>query len=216
MYIKTTKIALLRPFLDEQDVLRVGGRINKSTTIHFDQRNPILLPAKSEFTVALFRNEHERLLHAGSQALLSAIREKFWPLNGRNIARRTVHQCVICFRSKPVTYKPIMGDLPRDRIEPERAFKICGVDFAGPIMIKTSLRRNAPMTKAYICVFVCFVTKAIHVELVGDLTTNAFLSALRRFWSRRGICNTIYSDNGTNFVGANRQLKELRDLFLSK
>ncbi|XP_050055037.1 uncharacterized protein LOC114131043 [Aphis gossypii] len=216
MYIKTTKIALLRPFLDEQDVLRVGGRINKSTTIHFDQRNPILLPAKSEFTVALFRNEHERLLHAGPQALLSAIREKFWPLNGRNIARRTVHQCVICFRSKPVTYEPIMGDLPRDRIEPERAFKICGVDFAGPIMIKTSLRRNAPMTKAYICVFVCFVTKAIHVELVGDLTTNAFLSALRRFWSRRGICNTIYSDNGTNFVGANRQLKELRDLFLSK
>ncbi|CAI6345625.1 unnamed protein product [Macrosiphum euphorbiae] len=91
-YIKTTKIALLRPFIDEQNVLRVGGRLNKSTTIHFDQRNPILLPAKSEFTITLFRNEHERLVHAGPQALLSAIREKFWPLNGRNIARRTVTQ----------------------------------------------------------------------------------------------------------------------------
>jgi len=87
----------------------------------------------------LFRNEHERLLHAGPQALLSAIREKFWPLNGRNIARRTVHQFITCFRSKPVTYDPKMGGLPRDRIEPERAFKICGVDFVGPIMIKDSL-----------------------------------------------------------------------------
>lgn len=214
--ITTTKIALLRPYIDKQNVLRVGGRINNSTTIHFNQRNPILLPAKSAFTLALFSNEHERLLHAGPQALLSSIREKFWPLNGRNIARQTVHQCVVCFRSKPVIYEPIMGDLPRDRIELERAFKICGVDFAGPIMIKLSLRRNAPMSKAYICVFICFATKAIHIELVGDLTTNAFLAALRRFWSRRGMCSTIYSDNGTNFVGANRQLQELRDLFLSK
>lgn len=75
--IKTTKIELMRPFLDEQNVLRVGGRINKSSIIQFDQRNPILLPAQSDFTVALFRNEHERLLHAGPQALLSSIREKF-------------------------------------------------------------------------------------------------------------------------------------------
>lgn len=155
-------------------MLRVGGHLNKSTTIHLDLRNPILLPAKSEFTIALFRDKHERLLHADLQSLLSAIREKFLSLNGRNIARRTMHQCITCFRSKPVTYDSIMGDLPRDRIEPERVYKICGVDFAGPIMIKSSLRRNAPMIKAYICVFVCFATKAVYVELVGDLTTNAF------------------------------------------
>jgi len=81
--------------------------------------------------------------------------------------------------------------------------------------VKSSLRRNAQPTKGYICVFICFATKAAHLELVGDLSTNSFVASLRRFWSRRGLSKSIYSDNGTNFVGANRQLQELRDLFLS-
>lgn len=93
------------------------------------------------------------------------------------------------------------------------------VDFAGPILIKSSLRRNAPTRDVevlYMSVLVCFFSKAVHIELVGDLTTNSFLASLRRFWSRRGIISIIYSDIGTNFVGVNRQLKELRDLFISK
>ncbi|KAL4083194.1 hypothetical protein QTP88_028524 [Uroleucon formosanum] len=150
------------------------------------------------------------------QALLASIRDRYWPLNGRNTARSIVNKCVICFKTKPFTFQPVMGDLPKERIQPGRAFATTGMDFAGPVKIKVSTRRNAQTLKAYICVFVCFATKAVHIELVSDLSTDAFLAALRRFWSRRGYCATLWSDNGKNFVGANRRLKELRDLFSSK
>ncbi|KAL4099118.1 hypothetical protein QTP88_023596 [Uroleucon formosanum] len=129
---------------------------------------------------------------------------------------KIVNKCVICFKTKPFTFQPVMGDLPKERIQPGRAFATTGMDFAGPVKIKVSTRRNAQTLKAYICVFVCFATKAVHIELVSDLSTDAFLAALRRFWSRRGYCATLWSDNGKNFVGANRRLKELRDLFSSK
>lgn len=98
---------------------------------------------------------------------------------------------------------------------PERAFTKTGVDFAGPFRGKASFRRNAPLNKSYACLFVCFGTKAVHIELVGDLTTQAFLRALKRLCDRRGLCKDMYSDNATNFVGANHQLQELRALFQS-
>ncbi len=170
-----------RPWLDDNNILRVGGRLNKAESICKDTLNPIILPEKSTVTKLIFEFEHRRLLHAGPQALLAGIREKYWPINGRNIARKTVHKCVQCFRTKPMICQPICGDLPKDRIEPGRPFEVCGVDYAGSILVKSSLRRNAQPTKGHICVFVCFVTKAALLELVGDLSTNAFLAALRRF-----------------------------------
>jgi len=106
-----------------------------------------------------------------------------------------------------------MGQLPADRVEPARPFLKCGIDFAGPFLIKSSIRRNAPLLKGYVCMFVCFTTKAVHIELVGDLSTQAFISALNRFFDRRGKSITIYSDNATNFVGASHKLKEWYDLF---
>lgn len=213
---KQSKLKLLNPFLDENGQIRVGGRLNNSEIANSDKKNPIILHARSKLTKLIFIHEHNRLLHVGPQALLASIRERYWPLNGRNLARSIVNKCIICFKTRPFTFKPIMGNLPKARVEPGRAFAITGVDFAGPITIKSGSRRNAPTLKAYICVFVCFATKAVHVELVSDLSTDAFLAALRRFWSRRGYCQTIWSDNGKNFVGADRKLKELRDLFMSK
>lgn len=205
----------LRPFLDKNNLIRVGGRLGNAPTLNESQQHPIILPAKNVFTKLIFIREHDRLMHGGPQAVLSAVRQKYWPLNGRNIARNVVHRCVKCFKYRPAVVQPIMGDLPEARVRPTRAFKRTGVDFAGPFIIKSSLRRNAPLNKAYACLFVCFITKAVHIELVGDLTTQAFLSALQRFCDRRGLCTDIYSDNATNFVGANRQLQELRTLFQS-
>lgn len=90
------------------------------------------------------------------------------------------------------------------------------MDYAGPIKIRESHRRgNIPITKGYIAIFVCFNTKAVHIEVVSNLTTEAFLAALRRFTARRGICNQIFSDNGSNFIGAATELKELQE-FLEK
>lgn len=145
----------------------------------------------------------------------SAVRDKFWPLNGRNSAREVVHNCVRCFKCKPRSVQHIMGDLPEDRVQPARAFINTGVDYCGPFYTKKTTR-GATKTKSYIALFVCFTTKAIHLELVSDLTTNSFISALKRFMARRGKISNMYSDNATNFVGATSELKELRDLFLSE
>lgn len=110
----------------------------------------------------------------------------------------------------------IMANFPTDRIEFTRAFLKCGIDFAGPFMIKTSLRRNAALTKGYACIFVCFVTISVHIELASGLSTQDFLHVSSRFFDKRGKCEVIYSDNATNFVDANRHLKEVHMLIFSE
>ncbi|XP_071651700.1 uncharacterized protein [Temnothorax longispinosus] len=102
-----------------------------------------------------------------------------------------------------------MGDLPESRVTPKRAFFNVGIDYAGPFIIKLSRNKTC---KAYLCLFVCMSTRAIHLELVPDLTTPAFLNALKRFIARRGKCANIYSDNGSNFKGANHELRALYEL----
>jgi len=100
-----------------------------------------------------------------------------------------------------------MGNLPALRVSPpERCFLHCGLDYAGPIQIRASSGRGITSRKAYIALFVCLATRAIHLELVGDYSTNAFLNAYSRFCARRGLPKTIYSDNGTTFVGADKEL----------
>lgn len=96
---------------------------------------------------------------------------------------------------------------------PSRPFKNTGVDYCGPIYVRDAKRRNARKSKAWIAIFICLVTKAVHIELVSNLTSEGFLSALRRFISRRGKPSDIFSDNGTNFVGTNREMKELKEMF---
>ncbi|XP_046392178.1 uncharacterized protein LOC124160386 [Ischnura elegans] len=195
-----SSLKMLHAFLDENNVIRVGGRIS-SSDISYSQKHPIVLPPKHHLTKLIVMQEHTRQLHAGPQLLLSSIRQRFWLLNGRNLCRQIVHQCTRCFRSNPKAVPQSMGNLPRQRLEPTRPFLRCGVDYCGPIYVKTSRRRGSQPIKAYISVFFCSSTKAVHLELVGDLTTEAFLGALKRFTSRRGKCSDIYSDNGTNFGG---------------
>ncbi|CAK9811776.1 hypothetical protein ANTQUA_LOCUS6957, partial [Anthophora quadrimaculata] len=104
-----------------------------------------------------------------------------------------------------------MGDLPAARVTPARPFHTCGVDYAGPMLIKDRIRSKISL-KAYLCIFICFATKAVHLELATDLSTEAFINCLRRFISHRGLCHSIYSDNGTNFIGARNHFKELSSL----
>ena len=103
-----------------------------------------------------------------------------------------------------------MGNLPMERITPDHPFNKVGVDYAGPFFVKHGY---VTVVKAYACVFVSLSIKAVHLELVSDLTSDAFISCLRRFIARRGKPSLIMSDKGSNFVGANRWLKEL-DQFL--
>ncbi|XP_039312439.1 uncharacterized protein LOC105203331 [Solenopsis invicta] len=133
---------------------------------------------------------HPFLDHEGPQAVLAIVRNNFWPLADRSEVRRVCKglHCLLSYKTKK------------------------RLDYAGPFSIKISRNKTS---KAYLAIFVCLSTKAVHFELVSDLTATAFLNALKRFIARRGKCITLYSDNGTTFVGANNQLKELKK-FLCK
>ncbi|XP_017463709.1 PREDICTED: uncharacterized protein LOC108357125, partial [Rhagoletis zephyria] len=129
--------------------------------------------------------------------------------------RSTIHNCKICTIYKKRAQGQLMGILPQERTTFSRPFTNAGVDFAGPFDIKSYRGRGCRMSKGYVCLFVCFSTKAIHLEATSDLSTQSFLAAFSRFVSRRGCPKNVYSDNGTNFVGASRALKAELKAFLS-
>lgn len=108
--------------------------------------------------------------------------------------------------------KQIMGDLPSARVNPSRPFSKSGVDYAGPFLIKPMVRSKITL-KCWISLFVCFATRAIHVEVVSSLSTDCFLAALRRFIARRGLPTDLYSDCGTNFKGADAVLRDFFTLW---
>ncbi|XP_030751382.1 uncharacterized protein LOC115878912 [Sitophilus oryzae] len=200
---KTSKLLCLKPFIDETGFIRVGGRI-RNAQISDEQKYPIVLSNKCALTKIIMMYEHSKLLHCGPQQLLYNIRLHYWPLCGRRLARSVVRNCVTCFRANPVTFNYIMGDLPECRVSSfQPVFSHTGIDYAGPIFIRDRKTRNSKTVKGYICIFVCMSTKCIHLDIVTDLTSQAFLSVLKRFVSRRGKPLHLYSDNGTTFIGAN-------------
>ncbi|XP_063362149.1 uncharacterized protein LOC134651087 [Cydia amplana] len=154
----------------------------------------------------LFRYYHVLLLHGGPQLLLANSRHKIWVIGGRNLARKTVQKCIKCCRFSGKPRQPRMGDLPEPRIHAEYPFFSTAVDYAGPVMILNRKGRGSKLLKAYLCIFVCMAVKAIHIELVTELTSETFMAALHRFIARRGKPAHIYSDNGRCFVGACNEL----------
>lgn len=207
-----SKLASLNPFIDKDGLIRVGGRL-QNARLPYAQRFPVVLAPSSVLTKLIIQDMHLKNLHAGPQALLSSLNETFWILSARSTVRNVLHKCIICFRQRPKNLQQIMGNLPSVRVNPSRAFLNVGVDYGGPFAIKLSRNKS---TKAYLCLFVCLVTRAIHLELASDLTTNAFLNALKRFIARRGKPSNIYSDNGTNFTGANNELRALATIIQDK
>lgn len=199
----------LHPFLDEAGILRVGGRLRYSD-LPYDQKFPIFLPKKCSFTTLLIDYYHIQYLHPGPTLLQALIQQRFWIPALRRLVYQRIFQCVKCYRLKATPLIPIMADLPNYRVTGGKAFQHVGTDFGGPFRMRESLRRKAPETKVYLCLFVCMATKALHLELVTSLTTEAFLACLDRFVSRRGLPSNIYSDCGTNYIGAARQLQDLQ------
>jgi len=199
----------LHPFLDSGGVMRVGGRLEKAN-LEFNQKHPVLLPKNHAVTKLIILDEHNRMMHGNQQLLLASLRQKYWIVGARDMTRRLIHSCVRCHRLRQQTAQQLMGELPAHRIQESiRPFIRSGVDYAGPLSLKTMKGRGGKLYKAYICVFVCFATKAIHLELVGDLSTAGFLGALKRFISRRGAIFELNSDCGSNFVGANAELQKM-------
>lgn len=195
-------------FRDEFELLRVGGRLRHSS-LSYDRKHPLLLPRCSRLTTLLIEWCHLKYLHAGCQTVQFLLTQNFWILSARRAVRTVISKCHICWRQHPESYQPVMGDLPRFRVSPLNTFSHVGVDFGGPFHITMGKQRGAKTYKAYLCLFVCMSTKALHLELVSELTADAFLAALRRLVARRGRPSHIYSDCGTNFIGAHKQLVAL-------
>ncbi|XP_046466690.1 uncharacterized protein [Neodiprion pinetum] len=155
------------------------------SSLSYNQKHPIILPKNHKITELIIRKEHISGLHAGTQATLYNLRKNYWIIDGRRQISNVIQHCVTCAKLNPRPINYKMGQLPNVRV------------------------------KAYIAVFTCLATKAVHIELVSDLTTDAFIAALRRFAAKRSRCNSMYSDNGTNFVGAKNEIQEIQTLIRS-
>ncbi|XP_062711534.1 uncharacterized protein LOC134289564 [Aedes albopictus] len=207
MVSSKSTLRLLSPFIDADGVIRVGGRLRLSDE-PYSVKHQIVIPGFHPFTQLLLKHHHRKLVHGGISMTLSVVRDEFWPLNGRKAVRSAIRKCYRCSRANPQPIQQPIGQLPIARVTANEAFACTGVDYCGPIFLKPT-HRKAASRKSYICIFVCMSTKAVHLELVSDLSTAAFLMALDRFVWRRNKPQHLYSDNGTNFVGAKNELHAL-------
>ncbi|XP_077259718.1 uncharacterized protein LOC143896040 [Temnothorax americanus] len=203
---RRSQLLCLSPILDEDRILRVGGRLKHAILSH-DERHPAILPRDLRLTTLIVEAFHKKTLHGGVQLTLAMIRQKFWIPKGRALVQQCIHRCIPCVRWRAASPVPLMGSLPSPMVTISRAFAHTGVDYAGPILLRTSRGRGHKTYKGFIALFVCLCTKAVHLEAASDLTTDAFLAALRRFTAWQGLCAAIYSDRGTNFVGADKELR---------
>nr|XP_042913195.1 uncharacterized protein LOC122273192 [Parasteatoda tepidariorum] len=197
--VNDNKLKHLRPFVDQNGVIRaktnLDYRDDTSDFIH-----PIILPNNHPVVKLLILSYHVDYLHAGISLLMSHLRKKYWVLKSRKTIRNCIKHCVKCKRFKVKRCEVMPGILPSDRVNDAAVFEIIGVDLAGPLYLKDK-------RKAYIVLYTCAVYRAVHLELVTLMTTEAYFQSLRRFIARRGRPSVIYSDNGTNFVGAEKALR---------
>lgn len=213
-----SQVTSLNPFLDDEGILRMGGRL-KQSSLPVQAKNPIIIPTESALAALLRREAHINYHHAGVQLTTTILRRKYWMPRMRQALKSDIFKCVKCFRQRQDTIQQQMGDLPRVRVNKATPFEYTGIDFAGPIIIKKhrgkqpatrgAVARDDITTKAWIVVFVCMVTRAIHLDLIQGLTVEDFLPALSRFTARRGGCREMWSDNGSTFIGTDNELRRV-------
>ncbi|GFT37617.1 integrase catalytic domain-containing protein [Trichonephila clavipes] len=202
------KLLNLNPFLDDSGLLRVGGRLRNSP-IPRNKKYPMIIPTNHNFTYIIINHFHILYFHTGAEVTLANIRNSFWIPSARNEVRKILRTCITCRKVSAKGSQKLMSDLPAARVTACRVFSQIGIDYWGPFQLKTFSGKCRQIRKVYVCVFICFTVKAIHLEIVSDLTTEAFLAALKRFVARRGRPIEICSDNGRNFVGANNELRKI-------
>ncbi|KAI8119872.1 hypothetical protein CVS40_8789 [Lucilia cuprina] len=198
------KVKKIITISDEHGILRVGGRLSNAD-LPYDSQHQIILSKDCPITFKIVHACHLSNMHAGVTLMILTLRQKYWIVGARELVKRVYRSLL----------DQLMGDLPKFRVNAAYPFYEVGCDYAGPIMYKLHNGRKAPIVKAYVAVFICLVTKDIHLELVSDLSSDAFLAALDRFVARRGLCGHIHSDNGTNFQGAAKKLGEIYKLVKS-
>ena len=199
----------LKPFFKD-NLIRVGGRIGRAY-LPMESKHQVILCKNHPLSKIIVLHFHIRNMHSGRNLTIASTREKYWIITGKALVRKVIYECSFCKQHRSSTSPPLMCDLPKERLAiQEPPFNNTGIDYFGPLKVKINrnTRRTSGLTKRYGAIFTCLTTRAIHIELAGDLSTDSFLLALTRFMSRRGNPTTITSDNGTNFVGAEKEIKE--------
>jgi len=204
----SSKILQLNPFIDKMGLLRVGGRLENSA-LSENQKHQLILPPHHIITKLIINYHHKNKLHAGFQLLWSTLQQTYWIPRARDVIRQEIRKCVVCRRHRAAVAEQLMGSLPSPRVNPGHPFQKSGVDYAGPFQTRLMKGKSNKVFKSYFCLFICLVTKAVHLEAVGDLSADSFIAAFKRFSSRRGVPTDLYSDCGTNFVGADKELRSL-------
>ena len=212
---KRCHLVTLQPEINQKGILCVGGRLNNAL-ISEEQKHPVILSSKDVFTKMLFTKYHLELNHGGPTSMISLSGNLFYVSGARRLARSICSKCTICRRASAKAGSQLMGQLPPSRLDPDFVFFHTGIGYAGPYKTLAGHTRRPVELKTYLAVIVCFYTKAVHLELVRDATTTAFIAALSRFCGRRGLPMVIHSDHGANFMGARNQLSDLYSLLDEK
>ncbi|XP_036072164.1 uncharacterized protein LOC112147751 [Oryzias melastigma] len=203
---RSSHVYKLCPFI-KNGILRVGGRLSRSS-MPLETKHPAILAKDSHIANLILQHVHHQVGHGGRNHMLSKLREKYWITGACSAIRSILRKCVLCRRLNAQPMSQHMADLPKERITPdEPPFTCVGVDYFGPFEVKS--RRS--LVKRYGVIFSCMALRAIHIEVASSLDTDSFINALRRFITRRGQVKEIRSDNGTNFVGAERELRTAVD-----
>ncbi|XP_055585318.1 uncharacterized protein LOC129738158 [Uranotaenia lowii] len=194
----------LAPTIDDRGLLRQTGRIGAAKEVPYDTKFPVILPGKHYVTELLVDHFHRKFCHRNSETIVNELRQVYEIPNLRVLVKSIGRKCLLCQirRTRPVN--PPMAPLPPARLaHHERAFTYTGLDYFGPLLVKIG-RANV---KRWIALFTCLTTRAVHLEVAYSLTTASCISTVRRFVGRRGAPAEFYSDNGTNFQGAERILR---------
>ena len=198
-------VQTLNLFLAPDGLIRCSGRFTQSD-LSDDAQHPILLPKKSKFTDLVITHYHRQVLHSGVRHTLAAMRQKYWVPQGRAQVVRVLSLCPICRRWEGGPYQiPVAPPLPSVRVKRCVPFLYVGVDYLGPLYV----RMGPELQKVWICLYTCAATRAIHLELISDMSAEQFLLCLRRFIAHRGRPECIISDNAKQFKLAKTVLDKL-------
>ena len=205
----SSPLSRLDPFIDNDGLLRVGGRLKYAELLE-KERHPLIIPKKSHVTHLIVKHHHELCGHQGRGITMSFIRSAgFWIVNLSSVVSSHIYKCVDCSKLRKTTETQKMADLPSARVNPSPPFSYVGLDYFGPFEVKEKRR----VLKKYGVIFTCLYSRAVHVEVCDDMTSDAFINCLRVFFALRGQVRQIYCDRGTNFIGAENELsKALRDM----
>jgi hypothetical protein len=152
--------------------------------LSYNEKHLVILPYSSHLSTLIVNECHNKTLHGGIQVTLANVRRKYWIIRGKRLVQLKINKCVTCIRYKAEVGNQIMGNLLK--------FTHTRLDYTGPIKVRTTYGRGHKSYKGYIAIFLCFSTKATHLEVVSSMTSEAFLGAFNRFISRRGQCTHIY------------------------